>query len=91
MKKSVLCEIDYGVMALAQHYGLPTHGLDVTTSMDVAIWFATNKFKGGDQLASYEKFSIEDWNEDKKKWPIIFVFQNVLNSTSGSLHSCQKA
>lgn len=90
MKKSVLCEIDYGVMALAQHYGLPTHGLDVTTSMDVAIWFATNKFKGGDQLASYEKFSIEDWNEDKKKWPIIFVFQNVLNSTSGSLHSCQK-
>ena len=90
MKKSVLCEIDYGIMALAQHYGLPTHGLDVTTSIDVAIWFATNKFKVGDQLASYEKLSIEDWNKNKKEWPIVFVFQNVLNSTSASLQSCQE-
>ena len=28
------------VAAFAQHYGAPTHGLDVTTSLDVAAWFA---------------------------------------------------
>jgi len=28
------------VMALAQHYGVPTHGLDLTEDVDIAVWFA---------------------------------------------------
>src|SRR5262249_54444500 len=32
-------------MAIAQHYGIPTFGLDLTRSPEVAIWFATNVFK----------------------------------------------
>ena len=34
-------------MALAQHYGVPTHGLDVTRSFSTAWWFATHDFSGG--------------------------------------------
>jgi hypothetical protein len=34
-------------MALAQHYGVPTHGLDVTRSLRTAWWFATHDFNGG--------------------------------------------
>lgn len=90
MNESVLCEIDYGIMALAQHYGLPTHGLDVTTNLDVAIWFATNKFKKDKNICSYEKISKEKWSDKEEKWPMIFVFQNVLNSTSSSLQDCKE-
>jgi hypothetical protein len=32
------------IMAIAQHYGIPTYGLDVTRNLDVALWFASNKF-----------------------------------------------
>ena len=38
-----ICSLDYALIALAQHYGIPSHGLDVTTSADVALWFATNR------------------------------------------------
>jgi hypothetical protein len=31
---------DVVVMGLAQHYGIPTHGLDITSDLDTAIWFA---------------------------------------------------
>lgn len=34
-------------MALTQHYGIPTHGLDVTMSIRTAWWFATHDFNGG--------------------------------------------
>jgi|GEM_PF-6262770 len=88
LKGSFLLELDYAVMALAQHYGLPTHGLDVTTDLDVAVWFATNKFKQDNDMASYTKMNKDDWNKDKNKWPTVFVFQNVLTSTSTSLQDC---
>ncbi len=88
LKGSFLLELDYAVMALAQHYGLPTHGLDVTTDLEVAVWFATNKFKQDNNVASYIQMNKSDWNQDKSKWPTVFVFQNVLNSTSSSLQDC---
>jgi len=37
-------EWDIMVMALAQHYGISTHGLDITNDLNVALWFATNKW-----------------------------------------------
>lgn len=37
-------EWDVIVMGLAQHYGIPTHGLDVTDDLVIATWFALNEF-----------------------------------------------
>lgn len=88
LKSSFLLKLDYAVVALAQHYGLPTHGLDVTTDLDVAAWFATNKFNQDGNIASYTKMNKDDWKKDKNKWPTVFVFQNVLNSTASSLQDC---
>ncbi|MDD5160500.1 MAG: FRG domain-containing protein [Sulfuricurvum sp.] len=88
LKKSFHLKLDYAVMALAQHYGLPTHGLDVTTNLDVAVWFATNRFKMENDKATYTKMDTNEWNKNKSKWPTVFVFQNVLNSTSSSLQDC---
>ena len=51
-------------MALGQHYGIPTHGLDVTTSLDIATWFATNKWTNNGEWASYAKKPISDWGND---------------------------
>jgi hypothetical protein len=39
-------------LALAQHYGLPSAGLDVTDDLDVALFFALHEFKG-DKGAPY--------------------------------------
>jgi FRG domain len=36
--------------ALSQHYGPGTHFLDVTRSLDIALWFASHKIKGGLQM-----------------------------------------
>lgn len=36
-------------VAVAQHYGLPTGMLDVTTDPDVALWFAVHRYCHGDQ------------------------------------------
>ncbi|HEY6138566.1 MAG TPA: FRG domain-containing protein [Thermoanaerobaculia bacterium] len=32
------------VMGLAQHYGIPTHGLDVTDDLSIALWFALHRW-----------------------------------------------
>lgn len=80
--------IDYALMALAQHYGVPTHGLDVTTDLDVALWFATNKYDSTGPLTRYQALSSNDWVENKSKWPVIFVCQVVTHSLAASLHDC---
>lgn len=84
------CKLDYSIMALAQHYGIPSHGLDVTTSLDVALWFAINKYQSVGNKASYKFLEASDWEQDKNKWPVIFVFQTVLNTTIQSLNDCQE-
>ena len=90
MSVSPLCGLDFAIMALAQHYGLPSHGLDVTTSPDVAIWFATHKFSQENRFASYSLLATDDWQAEKANWPMIFVFQTVLNSHKGSLIQCHE-
>lgn len=48
-------------IALAQHYGLPTSGLDVTQSLDAAIFFAQMKYAQLDgPFARYEPISPAD-------------------------------
>jgi hypothetical protein len=84
-----VCELDSAIMALAQHYGLPSHGLDITLSDDVAMWFATNRFlKDEKGTASYSKITASEWPEDPKEWPVVVVCQTVTHSISGSLHDC---
>jgi len=86
-----LCEIDYAIMAVAQHYGMPSHGLDVTTDLDVAIWFATNKFSQPPKgLASYRAMTPADWPTDRNAWPVVFVCQRVTHSLSFSLQDCRE-
>lgn len=87
---SPLCKYDLAIMALAQHYGFSTNGLDVTTNIEVATWFATNKYDNQNGISTYTKLSTNDWNNDKTKWPIIYVFQTILNSSYGSLQDCQE-
>lgn len=83
------CDLDYAVMALAQHYGLPTHGLDVTRREDVALWFATNKFvKGADGRTSCQFLEASDWPEERDSWPVVFVHQCVTNTVKASLQDC---
>jgi hypothetical protein len=87
---SPICKYDLAIMALAQHYGFPTNGLDVTTNIQVAAWFATNKYSDQNGISTYTKLSKNDWIKDKAKWPIIYVFQTILNSSYGSLQNCNE-
>lgn len=86
------CKLDFAIMALAQHYGLPSNGLDVTSSDDVAVWFATNTYEVDNStgLAKYSKMKPSDWPTDPELWPVIFICQTVTNSTQGSLHQCHE-
>jgi len=86
------CKLDSAILALAQHYGLPSYGLDVTESDDVALWFATNRYTPGNtgKCACYRKLRAEDWPTDPKMWPVIFACQCVTQSISQSLHDCHE-
>ncbi len=84
------CELDYAIMALAQHYGIPTPGLDVTTDLHVATWFATNRFDKKDGRCSYEVSKPGAWNSSPEKWPIVFAGQTVTHSVGMSLQDCQE-
>lgn len=61
-------------MSISQHYGLPTFGLDVTTSLDTAWWFATHKFHERDDTAWYTR---HEWHEQPtENWPVIYIFRS---------------
>ncbi|QNP45647.1 FRG domain-containing protein [Sphingomonas sediminicola] len=82
--------IDYAMMAFAQHYGLPSHGLDVTTSLDVATWFATQKYSSAGGIAQYNVLEASGWPKRRREWPTVFVFQNVSWSLQCSLQDCRE-
>jgi hypothetical protein len=79
-------------MALSQHYGLPSHGLDVTTSEDVAVWFATNRYskESNSGISSYDKMLSSNWADDPNRWPVVFACQTVTNSIEPSLQNCEE-
>ena len=60
-------------IAVAQHYGIPTSGLDLTASLDVAVWFATHRLGSAqDGVAHYSPY---EWSgEDPSSWPCIYFF-----------------
>jgi hypothetical protein len=48
-------------MAMAQHYGVPTYGLDVTQSIMTAWWFATHRFHSSMSVSRYEAHCWGVW------------------------------
>lgn len=57
-------------LALAQHYGLPSVGLDLSTDPDVALFFAFNRFvrtKKGSAYARYKRVNATD------SLPVLYV------------------
>lgn len=61
------------VMAMAQHFGVPTDGLDVTESAEIAMWFAFHSLKSNnDGYSAYHQLDI-DWRQDQDRRPILFI------------------
>ncbi|MGN6316659.1 FRG domain-containing protein [Trinickia sp.] len=89
---SPLCRLDYAVMALAQHYGIPTHGLDVTHRPEVAIWFATNVLSKETMSGNfrYDTLRVEEWPRDQASCPVVIACQAVTNTVAPSLIDCQE-
>jgi hypothetical protein len=84
--KQALPEWDRTVMAMAQHYGIPTNGLDVTSSLEVAIWFATNQYSiNSSEQAYFSSMQSADWPSDPKQWPIVFFILPVTESLTSSI------
>lgn len=75
------CKTDFEMVALMQHYGLPTRLLDFTRNPMIALWFACQrdaKFKFGDaDGAVYLAFSSR--NTSKKM--VDLIFKIVLSDT----------
>jgi len=86
------CKLDYAVMALAQHYGVPTHGLDVSLRPDVAIWFATNVFSPDKTTGCfrYDPLQPADWPANQEDAPVVIACQAVTNTVAPSLIECQE-
>ena len=87
--ESPMCELDSAVLALSQHYGLPSHGLDVTSSLDVAAWFAVNWYINDKTsgTARYELQLPSQWPDDQSHWPVMGVgedFQRICASLAVS-------
>jgi hypothetical protein len=88
-------EWDLCVMLLAQHYGIPTHGIDITDDIDVATWFATNKFTSVNSVqicattagtkATYVPLEPDAWAQAQNRWPVIYAFLPVAHSLDGAI------
>jgi hypothetical protein len=62
-------------MAFAQHYGIPTYGLDVTRSFRIAWWFATWQYNGTGPLARYTPYTTEATEPFQR--PVVYVFRSA--------------
>jgi FRG domain-containing protein len=83
------CELDYALIAFAQHYGLPSHGLDVSRDIDIAVWFATHALSiGSDAAAEYRPREEVGWPARRELSPVVLVHQVVTHSVAASLQSC---
>jgi hypothetical protein len=77
---------DIGVMSIAQHYGIPTHGLDITSSVEIAAWFATNRLVKSENAARrYERLSNADWPRDPRDFPVVYFVSPVTHSITPSI------
>jgi hypothetical protein len=62
------------VMALSQHYGIPTNGIDLTESLEVAFWFAVNRaVRLSEQHYRFERHHW--WGGTPEDWPCIYLFK----------------
>jgi len=83
------CELDYALIALAQHYGLPSHGLDVSTDVDIAAWFATHALSiAPGAAAEYRPREEAGWPAQRDSSPVVLVHQVVTYSVAASLQNC---
>jgi hypothetical protein len=83
------CELDNALVALAQHYGLPSHGLDVSRDPDVAVWFATHALSvDAGAAAVYRPRAEAGWSTGVDDCPVILVHQLVTHSIAASLQDC---
>ena len=55
---------------MAQHYGFDTHLLDLTNDVKTALFFATCKYIP--ETDSYRPLTEEDFNEENKKYGVIY-------------------
>jgi hypothetical protein len=63
---------DVSTMAMGQHYGIPTYGLDVSKPFETAWWFATHRFKEESGKAFYVP---HNWDSLLlQEWPVVYVF-----------------
>jgi hypothetical protein len=58
-------------LGIAQHYGMPSVGLDLTNRLDVACWFATHTITSS--LVGRAVTDVIDFDSDLT--PIVFVFR----------------
>jgi hypothetical protein len=72
-------------MAFAQHYGVPTHGLDITSSIEVAAWFATNDFTRVTGGATYVRRKPEEWAADPQQYPVVYIVLPLIDSLMASI------
>jgi len=69
-------EWDLMTMGIAQHYGIPTHGLDITSDINIALWFAENKWysyeEKGKSYAWYKKLEF-DPTDKNENYPVVYI------------------
>ena len=61
------------VMGISQHYGIPTYGIDATSSWETAFWFATHRYSSTNGKSRFDRMR---WSgTDSTQWPIVYVLR----------------
>ncbi len=81
---------DLAVMLLAQHYGVPTHGIDITNDIDIALWFATSCYtQVSNDTFTYRSMREPDWQDDPATWPVIYAILPVTHSLNSAIQEVE--